>query len=141
MVCKQHENEFKTVLRSKDLKATPARLAMLEVFAHSQKPLCIKELEQQTSGTDVVTLYRNVGDLAKKGVLNRIRLQDKKDYYEFGSNAHHHHLVCSSCGKVVDIQSCDVKPISQKLLERNGFGSFESHSLEFFGVCKKCSNN
>jgi Fur family ferric uptake transcriptional regulator len=141
MLCNQHKEVFPSLLRGQRLKATPIRLAILEVFAHQPKPISILDLKAKISGDcDVVTLYRNADVLCKLGLLNRIRLGDKKDYYEFAQKAHHHHLVCNFCGKVSDIQDCEIGEISKQDLKLAGFAEVSRHSLEFFGICKQCNN-
>jgi Fur family ferric uptake transcriptional regulator len=139
MECKQHKTELKILLNNKKLKATPGRLGLLDIFIHQAKPISVAELKSKVGDkTDLVTLYRNAEILTKIGALKRIRLQDKKDYYEFAQKAHHHHLVCTNCGKVSDVKACAIKPINNKILKLSGFVKIESHSLEFFGVCKMC---
>jgi Fur family ferric uptake transcriptional regulator len=140
MQCKQHINEFKLFFRGQGLKATLGRLEILDVFAHQAKPISIGELKSKIGGsTNLVTLYRNVETLAKIGILNRIRLQDKKDYYEFAYKTHHHHLVCSECGKVSDVEACNIPTINPKILKQSGFAQIKNHRLEFFGLCVSCA--
>lgn len=141
MICGQHNEQFKSALRKARLKATPGRLNILEIFAHQPKPLSIAALKFRMPGSaDLVTLYRNAEILCALGFLNRVRLQDKKDYFEFAHKAHHHHLVCANCGKVSDVGDCKVRPISSQSLKSAGFAKINNHQLEFFGVCKQCNN-
>jgi Fur family ferric uptake transcriptional regulator len=141
MVCGEHNELFKSVLRNARLKATPIRLGMLEVFAHQPKPISILSLRAKIPGSaDIVTLYRNVETLCKLGLLNRVHLQAKKDYFEFAQKAHHHHLICTGCGKVKDVEDCKVQKISNQNLKNAGFAKINNHQLEFFGICKKCKH-
>ena len=53
-----------------------------------------------------------------------------------GDDGHHHHLVCTNCGKTVEIESPSeswLKGISDKY----GF-TIERHTLEVFGLCEDC---
>jgi Fur family transcriptional regulator, ferric uptake regulator len=140
MVCIEHKNEFKALLNKGKLKATPGRLGLLEIFAHNGKPISIQSLKSKIGRkTDLATLYRNAEIMTRLGLLSRVRLLDKKDYYELAEkNGHHHHLVCTGCGKVSDIGFCRVKPIDRKILKSSGFAFINNHSLEFFGQCKAC---
>ena len=50
---------------------------------------------------------------------------------------HHHHLVCSDCGCVVDFTSSDVEHLQNRLASETGF-KIESHTVEFIGRCARC---
>ncbi len=139
--CKQHKAAFQTVLRGRNLKATPGRLAVLDIFIHNSKPLSIKELKIKVglNGPDTATLYRNVESLSLKGLLTRINLGGKNASYELSARKHHHHLVCSSCGLVSDITISSRPGLNiQALKGAKDFINVTGHSLEFFGICKKC---
>ncbi len=142
MDCKEHKASFTNFLKAQKLKVTPSRMDLLDIFAHEQKPISIAGLKTKIQlSTDLATLYRNVEKLVELGLLQRIRLQDKKDYYEFTQKAHHHHLVCTECGKVSDISMCEIKTVSPVLLRIAGFARINNHQLEYFGVCSKCVND
>jgi Fe2+ or Zn2+ uptake regulation protein len=141
MVCREHNEQFKIALKKARLKVTPARLGMLEVLAHKTMPVSILELrEKLLKSANIVTLYRNAESLCSAGLLSKIHLQDKKDYYEFSKKEHHHHLVCIKCGKVSDVMNCKVQKISEQNLKIAGFEKINYHQLEFFGICQLCNN-
>jgi Fe2+ or Zn2+ uptake regulation protein len=139
--CKQHFSAIQMALRGKRLKATPGRVAVLDVFTHNQKPLSIKELKKfiGADGPDIATLYRNTESLTAEGMLVRVNLGAKNAAYELASRGHHHHLICSSCGLINDITIVSRPGLNaQALAQTKDFSSVSGHSLEFFGICKKC---
>ncbi len=143
MKCKAHTTHFKALLRQNRLKATPARLLILEVFEHARKPLSVKDLEIElgkNSAVDMVTLYRNVENLKSLGILSEVNLSSGQAFYETTSKPHHHHLICEGCGKLEDIDGCRVKSLEQSWLKGSSFKNISRHSLEFFGICNKCFN-
>ena len=138
MDCKQHTVEITEKLRENELKVTSSRLKLLDVFEHTKKPLSVKEIQKEVGkGTDKVTLYRNVESLVALGILYKVRLHDRKFYYELASRGHHHHLVCKACKKIVDIELCSVT-VPRNFLKSSGFSLVSEHSLEFFGICNSC---
>jgi Fe2+ or Zn2+ uptake regulation protein len=140
MHCKEHTTQLRSILQAGNLKATPRRLCILDVFHHEQKPLCVNDLSKKLkpSGIDRVTLYRNVEILEGLGVLKKVRLDDKQNYYEMVTERHHHHVVCKVCGMVSDVETCKVSVNMKDMLRSTGFAKVTDHSLEFFGVCNKC---
>ncbi len=139
--CKQHESVLQTALRGKKLKATSGRLAILDIFTHTEKPLSIKELKVKVglTGPDIATLYRNAESLTLEGMLTKVNLGGKNASYELASRKHHHHLICRCCGLVNDITISSRPGLNAQALARaKDFSSVTRHSLEFFGICKKC---
>lgn len=134
--------DFKKLLREHGYRITPARIALLVFLHNTQKPLTAREIQKQTPHImDKVTLYRALEDFTRSKFVVKINLQNTITYYEFHhKDHHHHHIMCEKCGKIEDIENCK-KPNLQKEALRNSkeFSIINSHSLEFFGLCKKCS--
>ncbi len=141
MKCIEHSSQSKAVLQEGKLKATSARLALLEIFRHTQKPISVSDLFVMLKkiGVDKVTLYRNVESLVKIGIIRQVRLKDRQAYYEMANHGHHHHVVCTSCGKIKDMSGCGINIVNKRFLKISGFAKITEHSLEFFGVCATCA--
>ena len=54
-----------------------------------------------------------------------------------GDDGHHHHLVCTKCAGVVEIDECFPAEIERRIAARNKFKAVR-HKLEFFGICPAC---
>ncbi len=137
MKCAQHEKEISATLKNNGLKVTPGRLGLLDIFKHNKKPLAVKEiakLYKSFGKIDLVTLYRNVESLAEMGIVKKLRISDKEAHYEI-PHSHHHHLICTNCGKIADLENCEVRLPKTKI---PGFSKIKEHSLEFFGLCNNC---
>jgi Fur family ferric uptake transcriptional regulator len=138
--CNQHTTESKQQLKTGGLKVTTARLDLLDILKHAKKPLSIKEIAQRLgeSKIDLVTLYRNVESLQKLGIVKQINLKDRQAYYELGAGEHHHHLICTNCGRLEDVHIEEIN-LNKTFLKKHGFAKVTDHSLEFFGICAKCN--
>ncbi|GAB4170602.1 MAG: Fur family transcriptional regulator [Terrimicrobiaceae bacterium] len=130
-------------LRQEGMRITPARRKILEVLFSAGEPLSLQDI-QTASGVDSVvpdyaTVFRMVVLLEKLKVVQKVNLQRPCSYYELHDPARHYdHLVCTSCGKVVVIDTpCPLGDLETRLAERYGFSDL-SHSLEFFGQCSQC---
>ena len=139
--CTQHIEESKIQLKTGGLKITSARLNLLDILKHAKKPMSIKDISRRLteSDMDLVTLYRNVESLQNLGVVKQVNLKDRRVYYELSGGEHHHHLICTNCGRLEDIQVQEVK-LNKTFLKNHGFVKVTDHSLEFFGLCNKCSS-
>jgi len=140
------KDELRAMLWLRNLKTTSGRLAILEVLRKEKEPLSVAEIESALlkSNPDATpgyaTIYRTLEVLAKATLVNRINTGDAHSSYELNfGRKHHHHAVCTSCGLIEDIANCDSEElnISARAHLKN-FKSIQSHSLEFFGLCRKC---
>ena len=132
---------FKTILRKSGYKATSSRIAILEVFKKSKKPLSAQEIINiLPRGTDQVTVYRTLKSFKEKGVIKQIDLRHNHAHYELEDLAEHHHLICLKCGKVEDVHRCGVEAVESSVLRSSKhFAEIKQHALEFYGICKACS--
>lgn len=123
------------------LKKTPARMAILDVFHKTTKPLdaetIVELLEKADAKTDRVTVYRTLNTLTEFNVLKKVEFGEGKFRYELASLPHHHHLICTNCGKVEDIAECGMEEVEAKLQKRTSF-VIKQHNAEFFGLCADC---
>ena len=129
------------MLRKSGYKATPSRLAILEVFKKNKNPLSAQEIiDSLPSDTDQTTVYRTLKSLKGKGVIKQIDLRLNHAHYELAAIADHHHLVCLRCGRIEDVTHCNVETMEDTILRGSRhFAEIKTHALEFYGVCKACA--
>jgi Fur family transcriptional regulator, ferric uptake regulator len=125
-------------------KATPQRLAVLGAIDSMRERFTPRELYAGLHRTHpdigLVTVYRTLNLLAEAGLICRMERTGKSQSYARRPEAHHHHLVCTACDKVIDVASCGLSALEKKLTEDTGFAISEHH-LEFEGVCKQCQTS
>ena len=129
-------------LRQKSRKVTGPRQAILDVLRKHPHPLTNKEIfaALPKGECDLATIYRSMHMLESMGMVQRFDFGDGTARYELiceGKDGHHHHLICTSCSDVVEIEDCFPVHLEKKLAEESGFKAI-THKLEFFGVCPKC---
>jgi Fur family ferric uptake transcriptional regulator len=83
------------------------------------------------------TVYRAVQSLADDGELDSIRTDSGEALYRRCSSQHHHHLVCRSCGRTVEVAGPAVERWADEVAGEHGFADV-SHTLEIFGTCAAC---
>lgn len=134
--------DFKKILRDIGHKATPSRMAILEVLEQGRKPLSVPNISEKLPlPVDQVTIYRTLDAFVEAGIVERVDLKHSHAHYELAlGTAHHHHIVCEDCGTVEDIPDPYPKSVEKGVLKNSkNFREIFSHSLEFFGQCKKCA--
>lgn len=138
---KQHD--CKTELKEVDLRATPARIAVMNFLENTSQPVdvnsVINYLNARVIKTDPATVFRIMNTLTQKGITTPIEFQEGKTRYELAGKAHHHHLVCDACGKIQDVSTSIIPSLEKEIQKKQNF-LIKRHSLEFFGICKNCQS-
>ena len=139
---RQKMSELKSRLRRQSRKITGPRAAILEILRRHPHPLTNREIysEMSTGRCDLATVYRAMHLLEEMGMVKRFDFGDGTARFELvGTNddGHHHHLVCTKCSEVVEIEECFPVKIEKQIAARNGFKAV-THKLEFFGICPDC---
>ena len=79
------------------------------------------------------------GIMADAGDLDAIRTNEGETAYRRCSTGHHHHLVCRTCGRTVEVSGPAVERWANAVAEQHGFREI-SHDLEIFGTCNTCGD-
>jgi Fur family ferric uptake transcriptional regulator len=129
-------------IRNKNLKHSEQRQIILEVFLETEKHLTAEELylmvKKKVPSIGYATIYRTLKLLIEAGLCREMQVENGVTRYEHHYNHEHHdHLVCTKCGKFVEIFSPDIEKLQEKIAKKNGF-VLERHRLELYGVCGAC---
>jgi Fur family transcriptional regulator, ferric uptake regulator len=131
-------------LRNTGLRYTPARRSLVEVLAESNRPLTIPEILVTDRSLAQSSAYRNLSELIAAGVVHRIVAGDEYSHFELAEDltSHHHHLVCTHCGRVEDVTLDEEIETALTLAldavaHAEGF-SVEHHRLDVVGRCAAC---
>lgn len=129
-------------LRRSSKKLTGPRQAILEILRQHPHPMSNKEIFAALphGGGDLATVYRSMHLLEESGIVKRFDLGDGVARFELldeGDDGHHHHLICTRCSGVVEIEECGMHDLEEQIAARNGFKAV-THRLEFFGICPDC---
>ena len=105
-------------LRGQSHKITVPRAAILEILRQHPHPLTNREIMAALpkGGCDLATIYRSMHLLEKMGMVKRFDFGDGAARFELvgeGDDGHHHHLVCTRCSEVVEIEECFPSEVEQ----------------------------
>ena len=94
------------------------------------------------AGEDIglTTVYRTLQLMVEAEQLDAIRTDDGETAYRRCSTGHHHHLVCRSCGRTVEVEGPAIERWTDQVAAEHGFSDVQ-HQLEIFGVCASCGDH
>ena len=129
-------------MRTRAEYVTRPREWIASVLAREPRFLSAAEIHQRLkrSGARVSlsTVYRSLDRLQAKGeVTARPDAQGEATYMLCEPARHHHHAICSQCGRVEDVDCAAIEQFAQSLRALNGF-ELNGHAMEFFGRCRTC---
>ncbi len=131
-------------LRRADQRYTTGRRAIIELLVGAGHPVSIGDIADRLPYLPRSSAYRHLVDLQVAGVVRRIAANDEFARYELAEEftEHHHHLLCTHCGKVIDVTPTpaferSVASTVDRLAEAEGFEP-QSHRLDILGLCKGC---
>ena len=90
------------------------------------------------SPVGLATVYRALADLATEGDADALQQEGESLYRACTPGSHHHHLICRSCGRTVEISADPVEQWAKDVAAANGFTRPE-HVVDVFGYCAECS--
>jgi Fur family transcriptional regulator, ferric uptake regulator len=136
-------NRIAGILREHGYRLTPQRHAVLRVIAASHDHLTPAEIHERiletNPGIGLVTVYRVINLLAELKLICRVGIDAAGPRYLMRRpTGHHHHLICSQCGRAVDFTDCDLAPLEKRLSRETGF-IIDGHFLEVHGRCPACT--
>ena len=86
------------------------------------------------------TVYRTLLALTAAGLLDEIGTHEGEATYRLCSDHHHHHLVCTQCRRVEELEECDLSPIEARIAFEYDF-RVDGHTVTFQGVCRACRDD
>ncbi len=96
------------------------------------------ELKSRGERVGLTTVYNQLRAMAETGSIDTWRNEDGETLYRrCGSDRHHHHLVCRSCGATVEVEGPEVERWADGVAAAHGFTEM-AHTVEIEGICSDC---
>jgi len=122
-------------------RMTGQRRAVAELIAAQDGHFTAADLVAEARGRHLgigrATVFRSLDLLIELGVVERLDLPSGEHAYIACEPAHHHHVVCSRCGRATEINDAGLRSLIDEVAARTGF-EVDSHRLELFGLCPAC---
>jgi len=137
-----YEKQFKYFIKRNNLKYTKERKEVLKAIAMLRDHFHVEDIHQQVrkqkSNVSLATVYRTIPLLIDSGLITETLYSGEKVVYEkIYNKPHHDHMVCLSCGRVIEFTSQEVGKIQNNICQNHSFLPTE-HRLEIKGYCHTC---
>ncbi|HSE82023.1 MAG TPA: Fur family transcriptional regulator [Gaiellaceae bacterium] len=123
------------------VRPTRQRVVVLTELMGERNDVTAQELHERLrvrgERLGLATVYRTLGLLADEGVIDSLSHRPGELCYRLCGEGHHHHLVCSGCHQVVELDECELEPWLKRISEAHGFVT-TGHRLEVAGLCGDC---
>jgi Fur family ferric uptake transcriptional regulator len=128
-------------LQEKGHRLTPQRMLVIDTLHNADKHISAEEIYEQLHSrypyANISTVYRTLELLKKLGLVTETDFGEGYVRYHVAEKGHHHHLVCRSCGKVIDLEESALYSLKDTLLQGYGFDADLRH-LAISGECSGC---
>jgi len=142
-VTQNHLKEALETLKETGVRITPQRHAILEYLinsmSHPTADEIYKALEGKFPNMSVATVYNNLRVFREVGLVKELTYGDASSRFDFVTTQHYH-VICDSCGKIVDFHYPGLEEVEHLASHVTGF-KVNSHRLEVYGVCPTCAAN
>ena len=126
----------------KGLKSTRQREVILDEFLRVGSHISTEELylrlRRKNPQIGYATVHRTLKLFAECGIAEQRHFGDGQARYEASDlDEHHDHLICVTCGKIVEFEDQRIERLQEEVARQHGF-SIERHRLELYGCCESC---
>ncbi len=132
---------FDRALDAAGYRQTAPRRALTSLVAGLDGPFTSAQVVDEAGAQGLrvgrATVFRTLDALERSGAIERIDLPSGDHAYVACAPAHHHHVVCSACGRTAEVADGDLAALVARIGRRTGY-RIDTHRLELFGLCPAC---
>lgn len=137
------ETSAQAALQQTGVRLTPQRLAIAGVLAQTGKEASAQELYDRVRRKHPyigrATVFRSLDRLVTAGLAQRLERPGHVSAYVWCEPGHHHHLICTTCRTVEELDEDAVAPLAESIAQERGF-RVDHATLDFYGECRNCSS-
>jgi Fur family peroxide stress response transcriptional regulator len=130
-----------TSLKERGYRITPQRIAVAEILARNDGHPTVKQVHDQLRRrfptTSLVTVYKTMSLLKGMGQVLELAFESGSCRYDGLVPYPHPHLVCVTCGEILDLQVGITDEVAGEVSRTSGY-RIVGHRLDFYGVCPRC---
>ena len=131
-------------LRARGQRLTPQRMAILQMLVttatHPDIDTIYRQVKQTYPMISLATVYKTLSTLKELGEVRELGFGEGGNRYDARNTAPHPHLVCTQCGKIVDVDVSEFSQLSARVADQSGYSMLDLR-LDFFGICPDCQSH
>ena len=137
-------DELKKIVKQKGLKYTEQREVVLSILLNATDHLSAEDVYNDVkakfpeSNIGIATVYRALSFLEEVDLITSITFGTDGKKYESNAKSHHDHLICTSCGKIIEFVDDEIEKRQERIAKKNKC-VITSHSMQLYGTCSDCS--
>ena len=132
------------LLRSKGMKVTPQRIAILNMLmntkAHPPAEAIFKALEPTNPTMSLATVYKTLDSFTSADIIQELSIDGESLHYDYDTSFHPH-VICRKCGAICDVDinvSSEINSIVNKINSETNY-DIDKEQLFFYGLCEDCA--
>ena len=130
-----------STLSQRGHRLTRPRQAVLRVIEASPDGFNARQihaaLQRRGVRIGLTSVYRTLNLLVRLGLIQEVHREDGEHRYLACDVTHHHHAVCTGCGRILDFEACGLEALTRRVA-RSTRMAIMGHRLEMFGRCQDC---
>ena len=141
---KSAQTIFRRHLRSKGLLCSEQRVQILDIFLKTEKHPTVNDLydliRKKNPKIGLATVYRTMKVICEAGLARETGFGAGIRRFEHKyKHQHHDHLICTKCGRIIEVMSPELEKLQENLTRRHNFKAVR-HRMEIFGLCRACQS-
>ena len=138
-------DKFKTLLKTNALKFTKQRELILKFLYDNDEHYTPEDIymllkqENPDINIGIATVYRTLTLLEDSEIASSISFGAQGKKYELGLKKHHDHLICTSCGDIIEFFDETIEEQQKKIAAKFNF-KMTDHTMKIVGLCEKCQD-
>ncbi|HIQ28780.1 MAG TPA: transcriptional repressor [Sulfurovum sp.] len=135
--------KFKNLLKNNTLKFTKQRELILKFLYENDEHFTPEEIymilkkKNPDINIGIATVYRTLTLLEDAGIASSISFGTQGKKYELGLKKHHDHLICTTCGDIIEFFDETIEMQQEKIAKKFNF-KMTDHTMKIVGLCEKC---
>jgi len=131
-------NNYTEILRQHNLKATPQRLEITNAL-YTNGHISIENLYdvmlKKFNSISLATIYKNINLMLEASFIQEVKIPNEKSVYELTKETHSH-IICDSCGDILDIK-LDLNAVISNAVQSSNY-KINKSDLILLGTCQNC---
>ena len=141
-------DKIHAIIAENEYKLTTQRKIVVDIILsnedkHFNCDEIYDEIRKIDSNIGLATIYRTLKLFVELDILTELNFGDGSIRYDIKclSDGHnHHHLICTKCGKIIEVKDDSLEELEREIEKIYGF-QVENHKCKFTGICKECIQN